>query len=82
MRGRCPNPERVLSGAPRWGLGPLDWIEQEQGGHRQECCNGVGYNPLKYVCSDKISTGMMMKVIDRKPLRGTDLTMEREIQCS
>ncbi|XP_013375386.1 PREDICTED: usherin isoform X1 [Chinchilla lanigera] len=27
----------------------------------QECCNGVGYNPLKYVCSDKISTGTMMK---------------------
>ncbi|XP_039386307.1 usherin [Mauremys reevesii] len=28
----------------------------------EECCNGVGYNPLKYVCSDKISAGMMMKV--------------------
>ncbi|KAM6217822.1 usherin isoform 2-T2 [Rhynchocyon petersi] len=27
----------------------------------QKCCNGVGYNPLKYVCSDKISAGMMMK---------------------
>ncbi|KAM5206303.1 usherin isoform 2-T2 [Hipposideros larvatus] len=27
----------------------------------QRCCNGVGYNPLKYVCSDKTSTGMMMK---------------------
>ncbi|XP_055465169.1 usherin [Psammomys obesus] len=27
----------------------------------QGCCNGVGYNPLKYVCSDEISTGMAMK---------------------
>ncbi|KAM9212500.1 usherin [Dugong dugon] len=27
----------------------------------QKCCNGVGYNPLKYVCSDKISAGMMRK---------------------
>lgn len=48
----------------------------------EECCNGVGYNPLKYVCSDKISAGMMMKVIDRKPLSGSDLTMDREIHCS
>lgn len=48
----------------------------------QECCDGVGYNPSKYVCSNKISAGMMMKVIDRKPLRGTGLTTEREIHCS
>ncbi|XP_003474286.2 usherin isoform X2 [Cavia porcellus] len=27
----------------------------------QKCCNGVGYNPLKYVCSDKISTAATMK---------------------
>ncbi|XP_028616049.1 usherin isoform X2 [Grammomys surdaster] len=27
----------------------------------QRCCGGVGYNPLKYVCSDEISAGMAMK---------------------
>lgn len=48
----------------------------------QKCCDGVGYNPLKYVCSNKISAGMMMKVIDRKPLTGAGLTTEREIHCS
>lgn len=48
----------------------------------EECCNGLGYNPLKYVCADRISSRMMMKVIDRKPLGGSDLTMGREIHCS
>ncbi|XP_032771366.1 usherin [Rattus rattus] len=24
----------------------------------QRCCDGVGYNPVKYVCSDEISAGM------------------------
>ncbi|XP_013916323.1 PREDICTED: usherin-like [Thamnophis sirtalis] len=28
----------------------------------EECCNGLGYNPLKYVCADSISTRMMMKI--------------------
>ncbi|KAM5300669.1 usherin [Glossophaga mutica] len=27
----------------------------------QRCCRGVGYDPLKYVCSDKISAGMTME---------------------
>ncbi|GAB1285872.1 Usherin [Apodemus speciosus] len=27
----------------------------------QRCCDGVGYDPLKYVCSDEISPGTAMK---------------------
>lgn len=33
----------------------------------QQCCLGVGYDPLKYVCSDKISAGMTTEVMGRKP---------------
>ncbi|XP_060145902.1 usherin [Globicephala melas] len=40
---------------------PVKCCETELIPKSQKCCNGVGYNPLKYVCSDKISTGMMMK---------------------
>ncbi|EHB00446.1 Usherin [Heterocephalus glaber] len=40
---------------------PVKCCETELIPESQKCCNGVGYNPLKYVCSDKISTGMMMK---------------------
>ncbi|XP_003419924.2 usherin [Loxodonta africana] len=40
---------------------PVKCCETELIPESQECCNGVGYNPLKYVCSDKISAGMMMK---------------------
>lgn len=61
---------------------PLKCCETELIPKSEECCNGLGYNPLKYVCSDRISSGMMMKVIDRKPLGGSDLTTEREIHCS
>lgn len=61
---------------------PVKCCETELIPKSQKCCNGVGYNPLKYVCSDKISAGMTMKVIDRKPLGGADLTMGREIHCS
>ncbi|XP_074120778.1 usherin [Sminthopsis crassicaudata] len=42
-------------------LMPIKCCETELIPETQECCNGVGYNPLKYVCSDKISAGMMMK---------------------
>ncbi|XP_056671903.1 usherin isoform X2 [Monodelphis domestica] len=42
---------------------PIKCCETELIPETQECCNGVGYNPLKYVCSDKISAGMMMKEI-------------------
>lgn len=35
----------------------------------QRCCDGVGYNPVKYVCSDEISAGMATEVIDTEPLR-------------
>lgn len=28
----------------------------------EECCNGVGYNPLKYVCADKPSPGITLQV--------------------
>lgn len=61
---------------------PVKCCETELIPKSEECCNGVGYNPLKYVCSDKISAGMMMKVIDRKSLGSSDLMMEREIHCS
>lgn len=61
---------------------PVKCCETELIPRSEECCNGVGYNPLKYVCSDKISAGMMMKVIDRKSLSSSDLVMEREIHCS
>ncbi|XP_077013931.1 usherin [Tamandua tetradactyla] len=40
---------------------PVKCCETELIPKNQECCNGVGYNPLKYVCSDKISPEMMMK---------------------
>lgn len=61
---------------------PLKCCETELMPESGQCCNGLGYNPLKYVCSDRISAGMMMKVIDRKPLGGSDLTTERGIHCS
>lgn len=48
----------------------------------QKCCGGAGYNPSKYVCSDKVSAGKTMKVTDRKPLRGTGSTTERETRGS
>uniref|UniRef100_A0A8D2ISK6 Usherin n=1 Tax=Varanus komodoensis TaxID=61221 RepID=A0A8D2ISK6_VARKO len=41
---------------------PLKCCETELIPKSEECCNGLGYNPLKYVCSDRISVGMMMKV--------------------
>uniref|UniRef100_A0A8D0R6P0 Usherin n=1 Tax=Sus scrofa TaxID=9823 RepID=A0A8D0R6P0_PIG len=40
---------------------PVKCCETELIPKSQKCCNGVGYNPLKYVCSDTVSTGMMMK---------------------
>ncbi|XP_004700202.1 usherin [Echinops telfairi] len=40
---------------------PVKCCETELIPESQRCCDGVGYNPLKYVCSDKISPGMMMK---------------------
>ncbi|XP_040491950.1 usherin [Ursus maritimus] len=42
---------------------PVKCCETELIPKSQKCCNALGYNPLKYVCSDKISTGMMMKEI-------------------
>ncbi|KAM6459617.1 usherin [Liasis olivaceus] len=41
---------------------PLKCCATELIPESEECCNGLGYNPLKYVCSDRISSGMMMKV--------------------
>ncbi|XP_052593935.1 usherin [Peromyscus californicus insignis] len=40
---------------------PVKCCDTELIPESQQCCNGVGYNPLKYVCSDEISTGMGMK---------------------
>nr|XP_004672060.2 usherin [Jaculus jaculus] len=42
-------------------LVPVKCCETELIPKSQSCCNGLGYNPLKYVCSDKISAGMVMK---------------------
>uniref|UniRef100_A0ABM5FBM8 Usherin n=1 Tax=Pogona vitticeps TaxID=103695 RepID=A0ABM5FBM8_9SAUR len=41
---------------------PLKCCKTELIPKNEECCNGLGYNPLKYVCSDRISVGMMMKI--------------------
>ncbi|XP_054432559.1 LOW QUALITY PROTEIN: usherin [Pteronotus mesoamericanus] len=40
---------------------PVKCCETQLIPESQACCNGVGYNPLKYVCSDKTSTGMTME---------------------
>lgn len=61
---------------------PVKCCGTELSPESQRCCDGVGYNPLKYVCSDEISAGMAMKVIDRKPLGGAALAVERETRCS
>lgn len=45
----------------------------------QACCNGVGYDPLEYVCSDKTPTGTRATVTDRTPLGGAGWRAEREI---
>ncbi|KAI4537068.1 hypothetical protein MG293_013271, partial [Ovis ammon polii] len=59
---------------------PVKCCETELIPKSQECCNGVGYNPLKYVCSDKISTGMMMK--ETKACRTLcPASMEATAQC-
>uniref|UniRef100_A0A8B9DBN8 Usherin n=1 Tax=Anser cygnoides TaxID=8845 RepID=A0A8B9DBN8_ANSCY len=55
---------------------PVKCCETELIPKSEECCNGVGYNPLKYVCSDKISAGMMMKANILCPL-----SMEKTAHC-
>ncbi|NP_067383.3 usherin precursor [Mus musculus] len=40
---------------------PVKCCGTELSPESQRCCDGVGYNPLKYVCSDEISAGMAMK---------------------
>ncbi|XP_062981457.1 usherin [Elgaria multicarinata webbii] len=48
----------------------------------EECCNGLGYNPLKYVCSDRISLGMMMKLKEEcKASTLCPLSMEATAYC-
>ncbi|CAB1330700.1 unnamed protein product, partial [Coregonus sp. 'balchen'] len=27
----------------------------------EECCNGVGYNPQRHVCADRVSSGLVME---------------------
>ncbi|KAM4814939.1 usherin-like, partial [Thomomys bottae] len=44
---------------------PVKCCETELIPKHQKCCNGVGYDPLKYVCSDKISSGMKMKEMEQ-----------------
>lgn len=61
---------------------PVRCCDTELTPESRRCCNGVGENPLKYVCPDEISAAMVMKVIDRKPLGGATLTKKREIHGS
>uniref|UniRef100_A0A663LW22 Usherin n=1 Tax=Athene cunicularia TaxID=194338 RepID=A0A663LW22_ATHCN len=61
---------------------PVKCCETELIPKSEECCNGVGYNPLKYVCSDKISAGMMMKVKEEcKANIICPLSMEATANC-
>ncbi|NXL36266.1 USH2A protein, partial [Glaucidium brasilianum] len=61
---------------------PVKCCETELIPKSEECCNGVGYNPLKYVCSDKISAGMMMKVKEEcKANILCPLSMEATAHC-
>uniref|UniRef100_A0A8B9U5J2 Usherin n=1 Tax=Anas zonorhyncha TaxID=75864 RepID=A0A8B9U5J2_9AVES len=61
---------------------PVKCCETELIPKSEECCNGVGYNPLKYVCSDKISAGMMMKVKEEcKANILCPLSMEKTAHC-
>ncbi|NXO10183.1 USH2A protein, partial [Oriolus oriolus] len=61
---------------------PVKCCETELIPKSEECCNGVGYNPLKYVCSDKISAGMMMKVREEcKANVLCPLSMEETAHC-
>ncbi|XP_065600248.1 usherin [Cyrtonyx montezumae] len=61
---------------------PVKCCETELIPKSEECCNGVGYNPLKYVCSDKISAGMMMKVKEEcKANALCPLSMEKTAHC-
>ncbi|OXB77922.1 UNVERIFIED_CONTAM: hypothetical protein H355_015208, partial [Colinus virginianus] len=61
---------------------PVKCCETELIPKNEECCNGVGYNPLKYVCSDKISAGMMMKVKEEcKANALCPLSMEKTAHC-
>ncbi|KAM9016840.1 usherin [Ara ararauna] len=61
---------------------PVKCCETELIPKSEECCNGVGYNPLKYVCSDKISAGMVMKVKEEcKANILCPLSMEATAHC-
>ncbi|KAI1240568.1 hypothetical protein IHE44_0008996 [Lamprotornis superbus] len=61
---------------------PVKCCETELIPKSEECCNGVGYNPLKYVCSDKISAGMTMKVKEEcKANVLCPLSMEKTAHC-
>ncbi|XP_028580478.2 usherin [Podarcis muralis] len=61
---------------------PLKCCEAELIPKSEECCNGLGYNPLKYVCSDRISAGMMMKVKEEcKASTLCPISMEATAYC-
>uniref|UniRef100_W5NGL3 Usherin n=1 Tax=Lepisosteus oculatus TaxID=7918 RepID=W5NGL3_LEPOC len=47
----------------------------------EECCGGVGYNPLKYVCADKPSPGIHLKQQDCRPSMVCPLTMASGAFC-
>ncbi|XP_069464673.1 usherin [Ambystoma mexicanum] len=40
---------------------PVKCCETELIAETEECCHGLGYDPMNYVCSDKIPTSMAMK---------------------
>uniref|UniRef100_A0A8C6NEI0 Usherin n=1 Tax=Melopsittacus undulatus TaxID=13146 RepID=A0A8C6NEI0_MELUD len=58
---------------------PVKCCETELIPKSEECCNGVGYNPLKYVCSDKISAGMVKEECKANIL--CPLSMEATAHC-
>ncbi|KAH0622699.1 hypothetical protein JD844_025228 [Phrynosoma platyrhinos] len=61
---------------------PLKCCETELIPKSEECCNGLGYNPLKYVCSDRISAGMTMKVKEEcKASTLCPISMEATAYC-
>ncbi|KAM7336685.1 hypothetical protein ACRRTK_005178 [Alexandromys fortis] len=42
---------------------PAKYCDTELIPESRRCCNGVGENPLKYVCPDEISAAMVMKAV-------------------
>ncbi|KAM3930149.1 usherin [Leptodactylus fuscus] len=53
----CPGPNGQFKAHLKLNNGiPLKCCETEQITEEEECCKGIGYNPVTHVCSDKPST--------------------------